>query len=198
MSRIGLFGGSFDPPHAGHLRLARTALEHLGLDELRWIPAGQPWQRRHRLADGVHRAAMVEALIADEPRFLIDGRELRRAGPSYTIDTVHELQAERPGASLFLLIGEDQHQRLPTWHRWPELLAAVTLAVAHRGAEREPPEALQTVPHRVERLPMPPIDVSATAIRAHLASGGRAAELVPAMVPAEVARYIDRHRLYAG
>ncbi len=196
MPRIGLFGGSFDPPHAGHLQLARTALASLALDELLWIPAGQPWQRQHRLAGAGHRAAMVGAAIAGEPRFVLDGRELRRSGPSYTLDTVRELEAERPGAALFLLIGEDQYQRLPTWHRWDELLAHVTLAVAGRGAPRPAPAALASVAHRLERLPMVPMDVSATAIRAHLARGGAAADLVPAMVPAEVARYIDSHRLY--
>jgi len=195
-SRIGLFGGSFDPPHVGHLQLARTALEHLALDELCWVPAGQPWQRKHRLAGSAHRAAMVGAAIAGEPRFLLDERELRRSGPSYTLDTVRELQAERPDAELYLLIGEDQYQRLPTWHAWRQLVGRVTLAVAGRGAVRPPPPALEAVPHRVERLPMPPVDVSATAIRAHLAAGGPAQGLVPAMVPAEVARYIDRHHLY--
>lgn len=196
MQRVGLFGGSFDPPHAGHLKLAHSALASLALDELLWIPAGQPWQRQHRLAAGEHRAAMVAAAIAGEPRFVLDERELRRSGPSYTLDTVRELEAERPGAALFLLIGEDQYQRLPTWHDWGELLARVTLAVAGRGAQRPPPAALSEVPHRLLPLPMLPMDVSATAIRAYLAGGGVAADLVPAMVPAEVARYIDSHRLY--
>jgi nicotinate-nucleotide adenylyltransferase len=194
--RIGLFGGSFDPPHAGHLQLAHTALASLALDELLWIPAGQPWQRQHRLADAAHRAAMVASAIAGEPRFVLDERELRRSGPSYTLDTVRELEAERPAAALFLLIGEDQYQRLPTWQGWVELLTRVTLAVAGRGAPRPPPAALGDVAHRILRLPMAPMDVSATAIRAHLAAGVAAADLVPAMVPAEVARYIDSHRLY--
>lgn len=198
MPRLGLFGGSFDPPHAGHLQLARTALAHLALDELLWIPAGQPWQRQHRLAGGEHRAAMVHAAIAGEPRFRLDRRELERQGPSYTLDTVRELRAERPGAALFLLIGEDQYQRLPTWHGWQDLLALVTLAVAGRGAVRPPPAALAEVPHAVERLPMPPMDISATAIRQHLARGGSALALAPAMVPEQVAGYIDRHPLYAA
>ncbi|HKX94028.1 MAG TPA: nicotinate (nicotinamide) nucleotide adenylyltransferase [Methylibium sp.] len=196
MQRVGLFGGSFDPPHAGHLQLAHTALASLALDELLWIPAGQPWQRQHRLAGGEQRAAMVAAAIAGEPRFVLDPRELRRGGPSYTLDTVRELEAERPGAELFLLIGEDQYQRLPTWHGWRELPTRVTLAVAGRGAQRPPPAALGEVAHRMLRLPMVPMDVSATAIRSHLAAGGEAADLVPSLMPTEVARYIDSHRLY--
>lgn len=198
MSRIGLFGGSFDPPHCGHVALAQAALAHLRLDELRWLPAGRPWQRQHRLAGAEHRAAMVAAAIAGTPGFALDRRELDRAGPSFTIDTVRELQAERPGATLFLLIGEDQLQRLPTWHDWQAVVGAVTLAVAGRGAEREPPPELLAQRARIERLPMPPMPISSTAIRAHLADGRPAGSLVADVVPAEVARYIDRHHLYAG
>lgn len=195
--RIGLFGGSFDPPHRAHLALARTALAQLALDELRWLPAGRPWQKSHELASAEDRRAMVAAMIDREPRFLLDGRELARTGPSYTIDTVRELQADRPGAALFLLIGQDQYAAFPTWREWEALADAVTLAVAARpGAAVAAPPALAARAHRVERLDLPPMDVSATAIRGHLAGGGAAADLVPAMVPAEVARYIDSHRLY--
>ena len=197
-ARIGLFGGSFDPPHRGHLLLAQTALLHLALDELRWVPAGQPWQRQHRLAAAEQRAAMVGAAIASEPRFLLDRRELERSGPSYTIDTLRELHAERPQGALFLLIGEDQSQRLPTWHAWQEIVACATLAIASRGAARPVPLALQAVAHRAVRLPMPKVDISSTAIRAQLASGRPAEELAPQMLPQAVARYIDRHHPYAA
>lgn len=195
--RIGLFGGSFDPPQQAHLTLARAALEQLALDELRWLPAGRPWQKEHALAPAEHRCAMLATLMAGEPRFVLDRREILRAGPSYTIDTVRELQAERPGAVLFVVIGQDQYARLDTWRDWPALLDAVTLAVAARAdAMVQPPAALAAHAHRLCRLEMPPSAVSATGIRAHLAAGGRAEDLVPAMVPAEVARYIDMHRLY--
>jgi nicotinate-nucleotide adenylyltransferase len=195
--RIGLFGGSFDPPHQAHLAMARTARKQLGLDEVRWLPAGQPWQKPRELASAEHRAAMVRVAVAGERGCVLDARELTRTGPSYTIDTVRELTAERPGAELFLLIGQDQYQRLPTWHEWIELIAAVTLAVAARtDAVVMPPALLRGRPHRLHILAMPPMAVSSTAIRAHLGAGGRAQDLVPAMVPAEVARYIDLHRLY--
>jgi nicotinate-nucleotide adenylyltransferase len=207
--RLGIFGGSFDPPHQGHLALAEAAFDHLALDRLHWLPAGRPWQRRHELAAPEHRSAMVTAAIAGRAGFLLDDRELSRPGPSYTIDTVTELLAEQPGAELFLLIGEDQLQRLPTWHRWRELVGRVTLAVAHRGALREPPadlaHALTVAGRGIERLPMPPMAVSSTAIRAHLAGRNqaptgtsRAAALVPALLAPAVARYIDSHHLYAA
>jgi nicotinate-nucleotide adenylyltransferase len=193
-ARIGLFGGSFDPPHLGHCALAETALRTLALDELLWLPAGQPWQKGDRaLAPAPHRAAMVALAIAGEPRFVLDERELRRTGPSYTIDTVHELQAERPGAALFLVIGEDQYARLHTWRAWQALIAGVTLAVAAReGRAPAPGGALAQQPHRLEMLPMPRVDVSATAIRRAAAEG---ADLHTLVAPA-VAGYIARHHLY--
>jgi nicotinate-nucleotide adenylyltransferase len=193
-ARIGLFGGSFDPPHRGHRALAETALQCLALDELRWLPAGQPWQKSDRvLAAAEHRAAMVALAIAGEPRFVLDGRELHRAGPSYTIDSVRELAAERPGATLFLVIGQDQYARLHTWHAWRELLGLVTLAVAARdGQPPLPGPALMEQRHRIEVLPMPRIDVSATAIRDHAATG----DVPDALVAPAVAGYIARHHLY--
>lgn len=195
--RIGLYGGSFDPPHCAHLSLARTALDHLRLDELRWVPAGQPWQKARTLAPAEHRAAMVQALIAGEPRFVLDRSELDRPGPSYTIETLRALQAAQPEATLFLVIGQDQYARLESWRDWQELLLRVTLAVAGRDTEPvQAPSAVRGLPHRVEALPMPPSDISSSAIRCHLAAGGAAAALAPAMVPPEVAGYIDRHGLY--
>jgi len=193
-ARIGLFGGSFDPPHLGHRALAETALRTLALDELRWLPAGQPWQKSDRvLATAEHRMAMVALAIAGEPRFVLDDRELRRSGPSYTVDTLRELQAERPGAALYLVIGQDQYVRLHTWFAWRELLAGVTLAVAARDGRLAAPEGeIARTPHRLELLPMPRVDVAATAIR-HAAAAG--ADLAALVAPA-VASYIARHRLY--
>jgi len=208
--RFGIFGGSFDPPHQGHRALAEAAFGHLALDRLHWLPAGRPWQRQHALAAPEHRRAMVAAAIDGRTGFVLDDRELLRPGPSYTIDTVGELLAAEPHAELFLLIGEDQLQRLPTWHRWQELIERATLAVAHRGALREPPpelaDAFAAAGRSVERLPMPPMEVSSTVIRARLAgppqqavrSGTpRAAALVPDLLAPAVARYIDSHHLYA-
>lgn len=192
--RIGLFGGTFDPPHLAHLALARLALEALALDELRWLPAGQPWQKAGReLAAGAHRAAMVRLLAADEPRFVVDERELRRQGPSYTVDTVREVVQEVPGCQLFLVIGQDQYARLDTWREWPALLEHLTLAVAAReGAAPAAPSALAGVPHRMCTLALPAMPVSSSAVRAAL---GRS-EPVDDLTGGEVARYIARHHLY--
>ena len=192
--RVGLLGGSFNPPHLGHLALARAACSHLRLDELLWVPAGQPWQKAGTvMAPAAHRAAMVAALINGEPRMRLDERELRRPGPSYTLDTVRELLAERPGLDLFLIIGQDQYAGLHTWHQPAALLAAVTLAVAARdGQAPQASPVLAGLPHRPETLPLPRIDVSASGIRAALAAD----QPVNRMVGEAVARYIDQHRLY--
>ena len=196
-ARLGLYGGSFDPPHQAHLALARAAAAQLGLDRLLWLPAGRPWQKARELAPDADRVAMLRLLVADEPRFAIDERELHRAGPSYTIDTLRELRTELPKAGLFLVLGQDQLAGLPSWHDWTALLDAATLAVAARAGDTvaPPPEVAARAP-RLERLEMPPMAVSSTAIRAHLAAGGTARELAPAMVSPEVAGYIDSRRLY--
>ena len=195
-ARIGLLGGSFDPPHLAHLALARTALQALHLDELWWLPAGQPWQKAGRaLADGTHRAAMVRLLVQDEPRFRLDARELDRPGPTFTVDTVRECRAERPDAAFFLILGQDQYGRLDTWREWPALLGAVTLAVAARSGQPPlPPPALAAHPHRLEVLPLPDMPESSTALREALTRG----DDVSPMVGQAVAGYIARHHLYRG
>ena len=195
-ARIGLLGGSFDPPHLAHLALARTALQALHLDELWWLPAGQPWQKVGRaLADGTHRAAMVRLLVQDEPRFRLDARELDRPGPTFTVDTVRECRAERPDAAFFLILGQDQYGRLDTWREWPALLGEVTLAVAARSGQPPlPPPALAAHPHRLEVLPLPDMPESSTALREALTRG----DDVSPMVGQAVAGYIARHHLYRG
>ena len=195
MRKIGLFGGSFDPPHNAHLALAHVALQHLMLDELRWIPAGQQWQKARELAAAADREAMVRLAIEGEQRFVLERCELGRSGPSYTLDTLNQLQAATRGVQWFLILGQDQYSRLHTWHGWQELLAKVTLAVACRdGVAVQPSPPVAGTPHAMLTLPLPRIDVSSTAIRDAIAAGRD----ITAMVPAAVARYIDRHRLYRG
>lgn len=194
LPRVGLLGGSFDPVHLAHLSLARSALEQLELDELRWVPAGQPWQKAGRsLAGAEHREAMVRLMMAGEPRFVLDRCELLRQGPSYTIDTVNALLTEQPGQALFLVLGQDQYARLHTWHRWRELLGLVSLGVAAREGEAvRTPEALAGVEHKVVRLSMPALNISSSAVRAAKARG----EDIRPMVGEAVAGYIALHRLY--
>ena len=211
---IGLLGGSFDPVHAGHLQLARDALTQLALAEVRFIPAGQPWQKG-AITDALHRARMVLAAIVDEARFALDMREIERAGPTYTVDTLRELRAALgEQLPLVLIMGSDQYERLDTWRDWTRLLDYAHLAVARRAdAQLRPSHALQeyfnahwsrpsavheSTHGRIVEIEMTPVDASATEIRALLAQppspvrDDRLAEIVPAAV----LDYIRAHRLY--
>jgi nicotinate-nucleotide adenylyltransferase len=163
----------------------------LRLDELRWIPAGQPWQKTRQVTPAAQRVAMLQGVIAGEPGFVLDRSEVDREGPSYTLDTVRAMQAAEPGAEWFLVIGADQYAALHSWHGWPELLSRVVLAVANRPGPMPavPPEVLRQ-PHRA--VPLPMLDISSTDIRQRVARGAPVANLVPP----GVARYIDRHHLY--
>lgn len=196
--RIGLYGGSFDPVHQAHRVLADTAFAQLALDELRWIPAGQPWQKTRRLAPAEHRAEMVALAISDNPAFVLEKCEVERPGPSYTLDTVKALQQRQTDpAQWFLIIGQDQLAGFCTWHGWLELLQRVTLAVAGRaGVPVQAPAELLDTGHRVVALDMPSMAVSSTELRHRLAAGEPAVSLAPRMVAPAVARYIDRHGLY--
>ncbi len=191
--RVGLFGGSFDPVHAAHVALARQALEQLALDEVRWIPAGQPWQKLRPMTPAADREAMVRLAIHHEPRFTLSRIELERAGPSFTADTVVQLVAGEPGVDWFLVIGQDQYAGFHTWERWDEIVARVTLAVADRpGATPSADPAVLRAPRVVVTLP--PQAVSSTAIRRRRAAGRSIDDLV---APA-VARYIESHDLYGS
>jgi nicotinate-nucleotide adenylyltransferase len=191
MNRVGLFGGSFDPVHNAHLALAKLALEQLALDEVRWIPAGQPWQKTRQLTSGADREAMVRLAIAGQPGFVLDRIELRRKGVSFTLDTVRELNAAEPGTQWILILGQDQYATLHTWRDWRELVALVTLAIANRpDAERTVNSHIARVPHQLVTLPM--MEVSSTEVRRRVAAGEPIADLVPEAV----ARYIERRQLY--
>ena len=190
--RVGMFGGAFDPPHRAHLALARAAVDQLGLDQLHVIPTGDAWHKARALTDGAHRLAMARLAFAGLQRVVVDGRELERSGPTYSIDTLRELQAEYPGAELVLLIGEDQAAGFTRWRAWTEVARLAVLAVAGRGTG-EGVAALRALPGvRVEALQLPQMPESATEIRTRLTAGQDIAELVP---PA-VASYIETHHLY--
>jgi nicotinate-nucleotide adenylyltransferase len=189
--KIGLFGGSFDPVHNAHLALARQARDELQLHELRWVPAGNPWQKSRPMTPAADRAAMLRLAVDGEAGFTIEECELRRRGPSYTLDTVRELQAAEPGALWFLVIGQDQYCNLHTWHGFEQLLQRVTLAVAQRpGSEPAADARVRAAAHVV--LQLPPIDISASGIRARVAAGLD----IAALVPPAVALYIRQQGLY--
>ena len=192
--KIGLFGGSFDPVHQAHLALARQARDELQLDELRWLPAGQPWQKARPMTPAAQRVAMLQLAIAGEPRFVIERCELDRAGPSYTLDTVRELQDREPGAHWFLVIGADQYRNLHTWHGFEQLLQRVALAVAQRPGSEADDVDPRVRAARCLPLALTPLQVSASDIRARVAAGRE----ISALVPPAVALYIRQHGLYRG
>ena len=160
------------------------------------MPAGQPWQKAGRvLQPAADRVEMLRLLVADEPRFSIDERELHRDGPSYTVETLRALRAESPATRWWLVIGQDQYARLDTWHAWREIVALAGIAVAARdGAAVQAAPGLARCPHELRILEMPAHPHSATAVRESAAAG----QDVTALVGASVARYIARHHLYRG
>jgi len=195
LSRIGVFGGSFDPPHNAHVALVQAAVRQLQLDELRVFPTGHAWHKPRPLSAAAHRLAMARLAFADLPRVAVDERELQRAGPTYTIDTLRQLRAEQAGAQIFLILGEDQAAALPSWHQWPEILQIAIISIAGRAPSTgthglfDPSKLPQG---QFEALQLPPMSVSATDIRALVAAGQGVAHLVPD----GVARYIEQYHLY--
>jgi nicotinate-nucleotide adenylyltransferase len=215
---LGILGGTFDPIHNGHLRLAEEMREHFGLDAVRLIPAGDPYQKSRaarQIAPASHRLAMIRAAIASNERFSVDDREIRREGPSYTIDTLQSLRSEIGAETpLVWLMGSDTFLGMPTWHRWQELLNHAHLAVAERAGNTSWRNAMASVLHdefedryvpdhgllksatagRIAVFTMTALDISSTAVRAHLAAGRSPRYLVPDAV----LDYIDSNHLYSG
>jgi nicotinate-nucleotide adenylyltransferase len=201
--RVGMFGGAFDPPHNAHVALVRAALAQLQLDELRVVPTGHAWHKPRPLTPAPDRLAMCRLAFGALPGVLVDDRETRRAGPTYTIDTLCELAAEQPGAQLYLVMGADQARALPSWHRWQDLLQIAIISIAERqqpatDGDRFDPD---DYPHgRFQPLQVPLMPVSATQVRALAArphnTGRGTGRGIAQLVPAAVARYIEQHHLY--
>jgi nicotinate-nucleotide adenylyltransferase len=138
MSPIGIFGGTFDPIHYGHLRTAFELLQALQLSEIRFVPAGDPPHRVTTIAPAEFRLRMVQAAVQGQPGFAVDERELSRDGPSYTITTLEAMRTEFSEASLCLIVGMDAFLGLTTWHRWDEILSLAHIIVAHRPGWKAP------------------------------------------------------------
>jgi nicotinate-nucleotide adenylyltransferase len=197
--RIGVFGSACDPPHNAHLALVQAALSQLSLDALIVFPTGRAWHKSRSLSPAADRLAMARLAFAHCPTVTVDAREMLRSGPTYTIDTLVELQAEHPNAQLVLILGGDQAAALPTWHRWQDILKIAIISVAFRdplaleSADFHPQNPLPDLPGgRFQTLQMPPMDLSATDVRRRIAAGLG----IDHLVPAGVARYIDQHHLY--
>jgi nicotinate-nucleotide adenylyltransferase len=183
--RVGLLGGTFDPVHNAHLAMARAALEQLNLDRVLWMPTGNPGYRKPPVASGAERVAMLKLALADEARYRIDERELQPGASGYTIDTLKALRHEQAGDKLYLLIGADQFAKFDSWRQPEEIKRLAELAVFLR-----PEIAIQ--PRDAQVIAMKPLDISASDIRARAARG----EALSSLVPAAVANYIQRRRLY--
>jgi nicotinate-nucleotide adenylyltransferase len=189
MARLGLFGGTFDPPHLGHVRAARAAVASLGLERLVVTVAADPTHREAPTAPAALRLEMAHAAFDGEDRVEVSDLELRRGGPTYTIDTVLELRREVPDLDVVVVLGADAAAGLPTWHRADELASLVAVAVVPRpGGPFERPEGFFLMDVRME-----PIDLSSTAVREALRRGDDPASLVPA----GVVRALLTNRLYS-
>ena len=210
---IGILGGTFDPIHHGHLRLAEEVADELGFVQVRIVPARIPPHRATPSVTSAHRLEMVRLACSGNPRFQVDERECLRDGPSYTVDTLTELRAELGDEQpLCLLMGVDAYQALTTWSRWEQLFALSHIIIAQRpGFEldagqlpatlarehlarrtRESADLRREPRGRVLAMDIPPLEISATAIRAALREGRSARYLLPDAV----LDYIDRNRLY--
>ena len=184
--RIGIYGGTFDPVHHGHLILAREALEEFKLDCLVFVPAAEsPFKIHNHTAPAGDRLAMLRLATAGEDRFSVDPLEIDRGGVSYSIDTVKMFRSRDPGAELFFLVGEDNAYRLAEWHRFEELKKLAAFVILSRSEDFQSPE-YPVVQRRIE--------ISSTEIRNRVANQ----ESITYLVPESVKHYIEQHQLYQG
>jgi nicotinate-nucleotide adenylyltransferase len=212
---LGIFGGTFDPVHCGHLELAREVRAALSLAAVRFVPAGDPPHRAAPVAPAIHRLAMVELAIADHPGLEVDTTEIQRRGRSYTVGTLEEFRREAPMRTLALIVGGDAFLGFPSWHRWREIFdLAHVIVVARPGVSFEPTMPPALVAEWTTRLrsdasvlgteragaiivqPITAHAISASAIRAELARGPGGIAAVRGLLPAAVLAYIDRNQLY--
>ncbi len=187
--RIGLYGGTFNPVHQGHLLVAQTAFDALGLDEVVFIPAGEPpLKGNHQLVDGEHRLAMLNAAVADNPNFSVSDFEIRRPGRSFTIDTVRHFAHTSPaGTELFFILGDDCTAKLDRWKGIDELRQLVRFVNVDRLASSP-----DTPDGDVLSLKMPTFGISSTLLRERLARK----QSIRYLAPTPVIDYIRRHSLY--
>lgn len=196
---IGVLGGTFDPVHNGHLILADVAEEQLNLNEMLFIPAGQPWLKTERIVTPAqHRLHMLRLALDDRPHFRISEMEIERPGPTYTIDTISALKSDlNAGDELFFILGQDSLMQIPQWYRAKELVQLCYLAAAPRPGVKKPDlKALEAeitgIKQRIMLMKEPKVDINATDIRERVARGLSVRHLVPEPVN----RYIKEQKLY--
>lgn len=201
MSKIGLFGGTFDPIHAGHLYIAQACAKQLSLDSVIFLPAGSPYHKQNLLGTSAqHRLAMVQIAIAENSRFAVSDCDVVREGKTYTYDTVEIFRQYYPQSSLYWLMGMDSLMQLHTWYKWQEWVQRVNIVVVARSGSifADVPTQLQSwlgaalAKGELYVLDVPPMNVSSTHIREVLLSGGDAGTLLPK----GVMDYIRKHGLY--
>ncbi len=197
--RLGIFGGTFDPVHIGHLLVAEQCLEQCGLDQVWFVPAGVPPHKLSRtIAPGKARAEMVELAVAGHERFRVDRRELDRGDPCYTVETLASFHTEDPSRELFFVLGSDSLVEFSTWREPKRIAELAHLAVANRGGaplpDLEPlrPTLGDLVDSRVQFVTIPGIDISSSAIRRRVGEG----KSIRYMTPRAVECYIATHNLY--
>ena len=194
---IGIFGGTFDPPHLGHLILAAEALSQLELTRVIWVLTPQPPHKPERpITDHFHRFEMIKRAIANSPRFELSTIESERPGPHYTIDTIDTLQNRNPSARLMLLLGGDSLRDLPTWHKPGEIVTAVHgFGVMRRPGDEIDLSALNNslpgLKSKVHFFDTPQLEISSSTIRERIANGGH----YRFYLPVEVYDYIQKYRL---
>jgi nicotinate-nucleotide adenylyltransferase len=200
-ARYGILGGTFDPPHLGHLALAQEVYARLRLDRVWFVPTGSPPHKaEQRITAAEHRRAMVELAIADDPRFALSPIELERAGPSYTVDTLRALRTQWGDVRISLVLGWDMLLYLPFWHDPRGVIAAADeIATAHRPGFDGKSDALDTVLAQLPELrakltlvPTPQLEIAATTLRERVATNLPIRYLTTDAVRA----YIERHELY--
>ena len=185
---VGLFGGSFDPIHHGHLLVAQAAAEVLGLGEIRFVPAReQPFKAGEHSATAADRADMVEQAIAGSPGMRLERLELDRPGPSYTVDTLRALRQREPGSSFVLLVGSDAAMGVPRWHEASELSRLARLVAFGRAGT-----TAGALPPGIEYITVPAVEISSTAVRERVRRG----QSIRYWVPDAVADFIAARGLY--
>ena len=191
-----MFGGAFDPPHRAHQALAQALIQHQQLDRLYIVPTGHALHKSRVLSDTIHRLAMARLAFQNMPQVVVDEMETQRVGPSFTIDTLVELQLRHVNAYFCVLVGADQAASFTQWHQWQRILEMAQLVVVQRpdtSADKALPHEWHNLPsERVTRMHMPLMDISSSALRASYASGDPNPELVSPLV----AHYIQQNQLY--